>query len=145
MDTGFGLGLLADDRIGPREIHIIEQAEHHSDLVLRGDGEELIEPLLQTLSVDLPHFEREIAANAVVSGLVSPPQFTIDGGRVKRVLLPPFEHVNRTAGHIVNPFYRADLVVPLPRFLLAPNLRLLLSRLRRKSHHKKTRQEHQYG
>jgi hypothetical protein len=110
-----GLALLAELGLGVP--HAVEEDEHRADVVLLGDGEELVDAVEEAGFVLLPEEVVEEDAHGVEAEALGPAEFSVDGAEVERVGLPHLELVDRAAGDVV----AADE----PGLFLVPGIRLL--------------------
>ena len=75
----------------------VEQHEHHADLVPVGRGQELLDPLEESLRVLLPEQVMQEDPDAVEAQALGPAELAVDRGQVEGVGLPHLELVDRRA------------------------------------------------
>jgi hypothetical protein len=117
MHPGDRLGLLADLR---RPAAIVEQHEHHCDIVLGGDGQKLLHPLDESLGINFVDDVLHEDPHAIHAGFFGPAQLLVDGLGIEGFFLPHFGAVDGAAGQVVAAADRSDTGIPLPCLLGRP-------------------------
>ena len=76
----------------------IEQHEHHANLVPVGRGQELLDPVEESLRIFFPRQVMQKDPDAGKAQALGPTELAVDRGQVKRIGLPHLELVDRRAG-----------------------------------------------
>ena len=118
MDTGAGIALLAELRVGiPAGI---KKHKEDADVVFVGNGEECVDAVLETGGVLLPEKVVEKDAHGVEADGLGPAEFEINALGIERVGLPHFELVDGGGGDEVAANEPRLLSVPIVGALLGP-------------------------
>src|ERR1043166_937278 len=110
------LALFSELRI--RIPHGVEEHEHRSDLVFRGDGEKLIQATLEAFRVLLPEQVVKKDAHRVHAETFRPTELEIDSLRIERVRLPHLELIDRARRIVIPPDEPWLFGVPVARLLI---------------------------
>ena len=98
----------------------IKKNKQRANVVLRGNSQELVNALLETVGVLLPEQIVQKNAHGVHAQRFGPTQFLVDLVRIKRRVLPHFQFIDGGARDVIAPDKPRLLRIPVVRLFLGP-------------------------
>src|SRR5207248_11468536 len=98
----------------------IKKNKQRANVVLRGNSQELVNALLETVGVLLPEQIVQKNAHCVHAQRFGPTQFLVDFVRIKRSILPHFQFIYGGAWDVIAPYIPLLLRISTVSIFLGP-------------------------